>query len=43
MSVLAQSGGAGSGSLGAFVVSVVAVFGIPVAVYLLGRAFERFF
>jgi hypothetical protein len=26
----------------AFVVSVVAVFGIPVAVYLLGWAFERF-
>lgn len=43
MSVLLQSGGAGSGSLSGFVISVVVVFGIPVAILLVGRIFERFF
>lgn len=43
MNVLAQSAGVDSGSLGAFVVSVVVIFATPVAILLLGRLFERLF
>jgi hypothetical protein len=43
MNVVVQSGGAGSGNLSGFVISVVVVFGIPVAILLMGRIFEQFF
>lgn len=43
MSVLLQYGGGGSGNVGGFLVSVFVVVGIPIAVLLVGRLFDRVF
>jgi len=43
MSLPLQYGGVGSGTLGELLIAVVALLGIPVAVLLVGRLFERFF
>jgi len=40
---LLQYGGVGSGTLAEFLVAIVVLVGVPVAVLLAGRLFERFF
>jgi hypothetical protein len=43
MAPLLQYGGVGSGTPGEFLVAIVASVGVPVAVLLAGRLFERVF
>jgi len=43
MSPLLQYGSVGSGTIGAFLVAVAVVVGIPIAVLLVGKLFDRFF
>jgi hypothetical protein len=43
MHTLLQYGGVGSGTLGEFVVAIVALVGALAAVLLVGKLFERFF